>query len=106
MPSETLRPSESHSSYKRWFSSPNAILNDWLGRRRLYSQRSSGASMICSASPGVGTPPRELLIFAMPAMPTNAYIGPIGGRAPNTSATIWLPTTNDEPGDEWSTPDG
>src|SRR5262245_57032470 len=82
------------------------MLNDWLGRRRAYSQRSSDGSMIFRASPAVGTPPFELLIFAMPAMPTNAYIGPIGGSAPNTSRTIWPPTTNDEPGDEWSTPDG
>src|SRR5256885_3425771 len=62
--------------------------------------------MISSASDGVGTPPRELLILAMPVMPTNAYIGPIGGSAPKTSRTIWLPTTYDEPGEEWSTPEG
>jgi len=62
--------------------------------------------MIPSASSGIGTAPRELLIFAMPLMPTNAYIGPIGGSAPKTSRTICPPTTNDDPGDWWSTPDG
>ena len=106
VPSETLRDKASHSSYSRWISWSKAILKDWLGRRRAYSQRSSGASMISSASDGVGTPPRELLILAIPVMPTNAYIGPIGGGDPNTSETIWPPTTKDDPGDEWSTPDG
>ena len=62
--------------------------------------------MMASASAGVGTAPRELLILAMPLMPTNAYIGPIGWAPPKISATICPPTTNDEPGDEWSTPDG
>src|SRR3954463_12021283 len=62
--------------------------------------------MIPNASSGIGTAPFELLIFAMPLIPTNAYIGPIGGSAPKTSRTIWPPTTNDEPGDWWSTPDG
>ena len=81
-------------------------MKDWFGRRRAYSQRSSGASMMRSASAGIGTPPRELLIFAMPLAPTNAYIGPIGGSAPNTSRTSCDPTMNDDPGDVWSTPDG
>ena len=49
--------------------------------------------MISSASAGVGTPPRELLILAMPLMPTNAYIGPIGWVPPKTSSTSWPPTT-------------
>ncbi len=34
VPSATLRPSESHSSYSRWISWSKAILNDWLGLRR------------------------------------------------------------------------
>ncbi len=62
--------------------------------------------MISRASAGVGTEPRELLILAMPLMPTNAYIGPIGGHPSKISVTRWPPTTNDEPGDWWSTPDG
>src|SRR5215467_2475630 len=62
--------------------------------------------MISMASAGVGTPPRELDIFAMPATPTNAYIGPIGCTPPKTAPTISPPTWNDEPGDEWSTPLG
>ena len=62
--------------------------------------------MISSASAGVGTPPRELLILAMPLMPTKAYIGPIGLVPPKISSTSWPPTTQDEPGDWWSTPDG
>src|SRR3712207_6546642 len=62
--------------------------------------------MIARASAGVGTAPRELDIFAMPLMPTKAYIGPMGCSPPKISATIWPPTTNEEPGDEWSTPDG
>ena len=39
-------------------------------------------------------------------MPTNAYIGPIGWCPPKTSDTSSPPTSYDEPGDEWSTPDG
>src|SRR4051794_24893289 len=62
--------------------------------------------MIFSASPGVGTPPLEEDIFAMPLMPTKAYIGPMGCAPSKTSRTICPPTTNDEPGEEWSTPDG
>ncbi len=62
--------------------------------------------MISSASAGIGTPPRELDIFAMPAMPTNAYIGPMGWTPPKTGPTIWPPTWKDEPGEEWSTPTG
>ena len=62
--------------------------------------------MISSASAGVGTRPRELLILAMPVMPTKAYIGPIGGSWEKISLTSWLPTTKEDPGDEWSTPDG
>ena len=42
----------------------------------------------------------------MPLMPTNAYIGPIGCSPPKTSRTICPPTTNEEPGEEWSTPEG
>ena len=42
------------------------------GRRLAYSQRSSGASKISSASAGVGAPPREPLILADPLVPTNA----------------------------------
>ena len=49
--------------------------------------------MMDKASAAVGTPPRELLILAIPLMPTNAYIGPIGGSAPNTSRMICPPTT-------------
>src|SRR6185436_8076925 len=62
--------------------------------------------MMDSASTAVGTPPLELDILAMPLMPTKAYIGPIGCSAPNTAVTICPPTTNDDPGEEWSTPDG
>ena len=62
--------------------------------------------MMPSACAGVGTPPFELLILAMPAMPTNAYIGPIGCVPPKTSPTRRPPTTYDDPGEEWSTPDG
>ncbi len=62
--------------------------------------------MIAKASAGVGTAPRELLILAMPLVPTNAYIGPMGCRPPKTSSTRSPPTSNDEPGEEWSTPDG
>ena len=78
----------------------------WLGRRRANSHRSTGTSRISSASPGVGTDPRELDIFACPVMPTKAYIGPIGASPPKTSSTIRPPTWNDEPGEEWSTPEG
>ena len=42
----------------------------------------------------------------MPLMPTKAYIGPIGCSPPKTSPTICPPTWKDEPGEEWSTPDG
>src|ERR1044071_532845 len=62
--------------------------------------------MMRSASAGIGTPPFELLILAMPLTPTNAYIGPMGGSAPNTGRMICPPTTNDDPGEVWSTPDG
>src|SRR3954469_453705 len=62
--------------------------------------------MISSASAAVGTPPFDELILAMPLMPTKAYMGPIGGSEPKTSRTMHPPTTNDEPGEEWSTPDG
>ncbi len=61
--------------------------------------------MIFRASAGVGTPPRDEDIFAMPEMPTNAYIGPIGCFPPKIP-TICPPTWNDDPGDEWSTPLG
>ncbi len=105
-PSAILRSRASHSSYSRWISWSKAILKDWLGLRRAYSQRSSGASMISSASAGVGTPPFEEDILAMPLMPTKAYIGPIGCRPSKTSRTIWPPTTYEEPGEEWSTPLG
>ena len=42
----------------------------------------------------------------MPLMPTKAYIGPMGCSAPKISLTSCPPTTNDEPGDWWSTPEG
>jgi hypothetical protein len=48
----------------------------------------------------------ELLILAMPVMPTKAYMGPMGGSVPNTLRMTSLPTENDDPGVEWSTPDG
>src|SRR5512138_3780955 len=54
----------------------------------------------------MGTPPLELDILAMPLMPTNAYIGPIGASVPKTVRTSWPPTWYEEPGEEWSTPDG
>ena len=62
--------------------------------------------MIFSASAGVGTPPLEEDILAMPEMPTKAYIGPIGCSPPKIGPTICPPTWKDEPGEEWSTPDG
>src|SRR6185369_2490055 len=62
--------------------------------------------MISSASAAVGTPPFEELILAMPLMPTKAYMGPIGGSDSKTSRTMNPPTTKDDPGEEWSTPDG
>src|SRR5262245_31181043 len=62
--------------------------------------------MITSASTAVGTPPFDELILAMPLMPTKAYMGPIGGSDSKTSRTMNPPTTNEEPGEEWSTPDG
>jgi len=43
---------------------------DCSGRRRAYSQRTSWASKISSASDGVGAPPAEPLIFADPVVPT------------------------------------
>ena len=55
--------------------------------------------MISSASDGVGTLPLELDIFAMPLMPTKAYIGPMGCSPPNISRINSPPTTKDEPGD-------
>ncbi len=61
--------------------------------------------MICSASAGVGTPPLDEDILAMPLMPTKAYIGPIGCLPPKMP-TICPPTWNEEPGEEWSTPLG
>lgn len=61
--------------------------------------------MIFSASAGVGTPPLLEDILAMPLMPTKAYIGPIGCSPPKM-CTIWPPTWKDEPGEEWSTPEG
>lgn len=80
-------------------------MKDWLGRRRAYSQRSSCGSMIFRASAGVGTPPLDEDILAMPLMPTKAYIGPIGCSPPKMP-TICPPTWNDDPGEEWSTPLG
>ena len=43
----------------------------------------------------------------MPLMPTKAYIGPIGCSPPKISRDD-LPADlrSDEPGEEWSTPDG
>ncbi len=61
--------------------------------------------MIFSASAGVGTPPREEDIFAMPEMPTKAYMGPIG-CLPSKIPTICPPTWKLDPGEEWSTPLG
>jgi hypothetical protein len=46
---------------------------DCSGRRRAYSQRSTGASKICRASAGVGAPPAEPLILDEPPLvPTKA----------------------------------
>src|SRR6478736_6739391 len=61
--------------------------------------------MTSSASVGIGTPPLLELIFAMPAMPTKAYIGPTGRSQPKIGARS-LPTTKLLPGLWWSTPDG
>jgi hypothetical protein len=73
-------------------------VNDCCGRRRAYSQRNTGSSIISRASAGVGTLPRELDILAIPLMPTNAYIGPIGCQPPKISLTRRPPTTNEDPG--------
>jgi hypothetical protein len=82
------------------------MLKDCSGRRRAYSQRTSGASRISSASAGVGAPPAELLIFAWPWVPTNAYMKCSGIAPPKISRTSCSPTVKLEPGDEWSTPAG
>src|SRR5579863_2465764 len=79
---------------------------DCSGRRRAYSQRTSGASKISSASPGVGAPPRELLIFADPVVPTKEYAKCSGASASKISETSSAPTVKLEPGVEWSTPAG
>lgn len=42
----------------------------------------------------------------MPLMPTKAYMGPMGWTPSKISRTIWPPTTKEEPGEEWSTPEG
>lgn len=61
--------------------------------------------MIFSASAGVGTPPLDDDILAIPLMPTKAYIGPMGCLPPKIP-TIWPPTWKLDPGEEWSTPLG
>ena len=80
---------------------------DCSGRRRAYSQRSSGASKISSASSGVGAAPAELLIFDEPPVkPTNAYPKCSGIWPPKISDTRCPPTVKLDPGEEWSTPAG
>jgi hypothetical protein len=44
-------------------------------------------------------------IFAIPEIPTKAYMGPMGCCPPKIP-TIWPPTWKEDPGDEWSTPLG
>src|SRR3954467_9792400 len=61
--------------------------------------------MIVKASAAIGTAPLELLIFAMPLIPTNAYIGPIGGCPPQISRTSWVPATEHETPDELAADD-
>ena len=83
------------------------MVKDCSGRRRAYSQRTSGASRISSASAGVGAPPAELLIFdEPPAVPTNAYPKCSGISPPKISDTRCPPTVKLDPGEEWSTPAG
>ncbi|MBD0688368.1 hypothetical protein BG452_00915 [Streptomyces sp. CBMA123] len=53
---------------------------------------------------GVGTPPFDEDIFAMPLIPTKLYPRYDGGNPSKTSRTSCDPTVNDEPGEEWSTP--
>src|SRR5215213_878063 len=100
----TLRPRVSHSSYRRAIWESKLTVKDWLGLRRAYSQRRIAASRTCRASEGVGTAPAELLILAIPVMPTKEYGWYIGGRPPNTGPTICPPTVKLEPGEEWSLP--
>ena len=76
------------------------------GRRRAYSQRSSGGSKISSASAGVGAPPREPLILADPLVPTKEYPKCSGISPPKISETSSPPTVKLDPGEEWSTPAG
>src|SRR3954447_24056679 len=77
---------------------------DCWGRRRAYSQRSTGASSTASASPGVGTPPAELDSLVVPRTPTKLNPTNTGGSAPNTSRQSCRPTVTDEPGEAWSAP--
>ena len=79
---------------------------DCSGRRLAYSQRTSGASKISSASAGVGAPPREPLSLADPDVPTNAYWKCSGISPPKIADTSSPPTVKLDPGEEWSTPAG
>ena len=80
---------------------------DCSGRRRAYSQRTSGASKISSASAGVGAPPTEPLIFDDPPLvPTKEYPKCSGISPPKISVTSSPPTVKLEPGEAWSTPAG
>jgi hypothetical protein len=78
---------------------------DCSGRRRTYSQRSSGASKISSASAGVGAPPAEPLIFDRPFVPTKEY-PKCSGISPPKIGTSSPPTVKLDPGEAWSTPAG
>src|ERR1700722_17040029 len=80
---------------------------DSSGRFLAYSQRSSGASKIFSASAGVGARPAELLIFDEPPLkPTKAYWKCSGIWPPKISVTSSSPTVKLDPGEAWSTPAG
>jgi len=80
---------------------------DCSGRRRAYSQRTSGASKICRASAGVGAPPAEPLILdEPPVVPTKEYPKCSGISPPKISDTSSPPTVKLDPGEEWSTPAG
>ena len=79
---------------------------DCSGRLRAYSQRSSGASKISSASAGVGAPPRDPLIFDDPLVPTKEYPKCSGISPPKIAVTSSPPTVKLDPGEAWSTPAG
>jgi hypothetical protein len=80
---------------------------DCSGRRRAYSQRTSGASKIARASAGVGAPPADPLILdEPPVVPTNEYPKCSGIWPPKISVTSSPPTVKLEPGEAWSTPAG